>query len=206
MCILIFLFLSCQIGKVRTDLGQLSGKSALHCSDASIARYLIARNWDVKKATRMLKKTLKWRSEYKPDEICWVRFFLSHIALKDVTMVHMWFCLCQRSFLACFVKHLVHYGIWFDELLSDRKSYFAFLYVGWHIGWSGDRENLPNWLLWQDWAEYPCHETWMPGLIMLFCPLFSSIFSFLRRECGEFPIKPFYFYHFHCWMHIFICI
>jgi hypothetical protein len=75
VCVLIFLFLSCQIGKVRTDLGQLSGKSALYCSDASIARYLIARNWDVKKATRMLKKTLKWRSEYKPDEIRWVRFF-----------------------------------------------------------------------------------------------------------------------------------
>ncbi|TVU28544.1 hypothetical protein EJB05_20065, partial [Eragrostis curvula] len=60
-----------KIRKVRDSLGQLSGKSALYCSDASIARYLIARNWDVKKATKMLKKTLKWRSEYKPDEICW---------------------------------------------------------------------------------------------------------------------------------------
>ncbi|KAK3159123.1 hypothetical protein QOZ80_2AG0146010 [Eleusine coracana subsp. coracana] len=60
-----------KIGKVRAALGQLSGKSALYCSDASIARYLIARNWDVKKATKMLKKTLKWRSEYKPDEIRW---------------------------------------------------------------------------------------------------------------------------------------
>ncbi|KAL6633534.1 hypothetical protein ACP70R_026205 [Stipagrostis hirtigluma subsp. patula] len=60
-----------KIGKVRAALGQLSGKSAMYCSDASIARYLIARNWDVKKATKMLKKTLKWRSEYKPDEICW---------------------------------------------------------------------------------------------------------------------------------------
>ena len=52
-------------GKVRTDLGQLYEKSALYCSDASIARYPIARNWDIKKATKMLKKTLKWRSEYK---------------------------------------------------------------------------------------------------------------------------------------------
>ncbi|KAK3155306.1 hypothetical protein QOZ80_2BG0201550 [Eleusine coracana subsp. coracana] len=60
-----------KIGKVRANLGQLSGKSALYCSDVSIARYLIARNWDVKKATKMLKKTLKWRSEYKPDEIRW---------------------------------------------------------------------------------------------------------------------------------------
>jgi hypothetical protein len=47
--------------QIRIDLGQLSGKSALYCLDASIARYLIARNWDVKKATKMLKKTLKWR-------------------------------------------------------------------------------------------------------------------------------------------------
>ncbi|WVZ73628.1 hypothetical protein U9M48_021913 [Paspalum notatum var. saurae] len=60
-----------KIGKVRTALGQLSGKSVLYCSDASIARYLIAWNWDVKKAIKMLQKTLKWRSEYKPDEICW---------------------------------------------------------------------------------------------------------------------------------------
>ncbi|KAG8072421.1 hypothetical protein GUJ93_ZPchr0006g44785 [Zizania palustris] len=60
-----------KIGAVRAALGQLSGKKALYCSDASIARYLIARNWDVKKATKMLKKTLEWRSEYKPDEIRW---------------------------------------------------------------------------------------------------------------------------------------
>uniref|UniRef100_A0A0D9VL47 CRAL-TRIO domain-containing protein n=1 Tax=Leersia perrieri TaxID=77586 RepID=A0A0D9VL47_9ORYZ len=60
-----------KIGEVRAALGQLSGKTALYCSDASIARYLVARNWDVKKATKMLKKTLKWRSEYKPDEIRW---------------------------------------------------------------------------------------------------------------------------------------
>ncbi|XP_006647906.1 phosphatidylinositol transfer protein 3-like [Oryza brachyantha] len=60
-----------KIGEVRAALGQLSGKTALYCSDASIARYLVARNWDVKKATKMLKKTLKWRSEYRPDEIRW---------------------------------------------------------------------------------------------------------------------------------------
>ncbi|KAF7085796.1 hypothetical protein CFC21_089182 [Triticum aestivum] len=60
-----------KIGEVRAALGQLSGKSALYCSDGSIARYLIARNWDVRKATKMLTKTLKWRSEYKPDEIRW---------------------------------------------------------------------------------------------------------------------------------------
>ncbi|KAJ3700514.1 hypothetical protein LUZ61_004219 [Rhynchospora tenuis] len=60
-----------KINEVRGSLGPLSGKSALYCSDASIARYLIARNWNVKKATKMLKETLKWRAEYKPDEIRW---------------------------------------------------------------------------------------------------------------------------------------
>ena len=82
-----FYSLSCQIGKVRNELGQLSGKSALYCSDASIARYLIARNWDVKKATKMLKKTLKWRSEYKPDEIRWVSF--SSLIGSDNSCIHM---------------------------------------------------------------------------------------------------------------------
>jgi len=82
-----FYILSCQIGKVRTELGQLSAKSALYCSDASIARYLIARNWDVKKATKMLKKTLKWRSEYKPDEIRWVSF--SSLIGSDNSCIHM---------------------------------------------------------------------------------------------------------------------
>ncbi|KAL5208154.1 hypothetical protein ABZP36_032589 [Zizania latifolia] len=60
-----------KIGVVRAALGQISGKEALYCSDASIARYLVARNWDVKKATKMLKKTFEWRSAYKPDEIRW---------------------------------------------------------------------------------------------------------------------------------------
>ncbi|KAF8779837.1 hypothetical protein HU200_002102 [Digitaria exilis] len=77
-----------KISKVRSELGQLSRKSALYCSDASIARYLIARNWDVKKATKMLKKTLKWRSEYKPDEIRWVSpFFFTYAALKEVIVI-----------------------------------------------------------------------------------------------------------------------
>lgn len=60
-----------KIGQVRASLGLLSDKLSLYCSDASIARYLVARNWNVKKATKMLKETLKWRLTYKPEEICW---------------------------------------------------------------------------------------------------------------------------------------
>ncbi|KAK9166815.1 hypothetical protein Scep_002006 [Stephania cephalantha] len=60
-----------KIDEVRRLIGPLTGNSAFYCSDASIARYLRARNWNVMKATKMLKETLKWRHEYKPEKICW---------------------------------------------------------------------------------------------------------------------------------------
>ncbi|XP_077249954.1 uncharacterized protein LOC143889576 [Tasmannia lanceolata] len=60
-----------KINEVRRLLGPLSGKLSIYCSDVSISRYLRARNWNVKKATKMLKETLKWRYEYKPEEIRW---------------------------------------------------------------------------------------------------------------------------------------
>ncbi|XP_068314375.1 uncharacterized protein [Pyrus communis] len=68
--------LSCEeqqakINEVKKLIGPLPDKLSIYCSDASISRYLRARNWNVKKATKMLKDTLKWRSEYKPEEIRW---------------------------------------------------------------------------------------------------------------------------------------
>lgn len=57
---------------MRTLLGPLDEKSSEYCSDATIARYLAARNGHVKKAAKMLKETLKWRMQYKPEEIRWV--------------------------------------------------------------------------------------------------------------------------------------
>lgn len=57
---------------MRTLLGPLTEKSSEFCSDAAITRYLAARNGHVKKATKMLKETLKWRTQYKPEEIRWV--------------------------------------------------------------------------------------------------------------------------------------
>nr|VDC97818.1 unnamed protein product [Brassica rapa] len=60
-----------KINEVRTLLGPLIGKSSEYCSDAAITRYLAARNGHVKKATKMLKETLKWRTQYKPREIRW---------------------------------------------------------------------------------------------------------------------------------------
>ncbi|KAI4307364.1 hypothetical protein L6164_030564 [Bauhinia variegata] len=60
-----------KVNEVRRLIGPLPDKSSIYCSDASITRYLIARNWNVKKATKMLKETVKWRAEYKPEEIRW---------------------------------------------------------------------------------------------------------------------------------------
>ncbi|KAE9603885.1 putative CRAL-TRIO lipid binding domain, CRAL/TRIO domain-containing protein [Lupinus albus] len=60
-----------KINEVRKLLGSLSDKASLYCSDASISRYLSSRNWNVQKAAQMLKLSLKWREEYKPEEICW---------------------------------------------------------------------------------------------------------------------------------------
>ncbi|XP_042449395.1 phosphatidylinositol transfer protein 3-like [Zingiber officinale] len=60
-----------KINEVRASLGSLPDKLRLYASDVSIARYLTARNWNVQKATKMLKETLKWRLEYEPEKIHW---------------------------------------------------------------------------------------------------------------------------------------
>ncbi|KAL8491382.1 hypothetical protein ACS0TY_023129 [Phlomoides rotata] len=69
-CVLIRM-LTLQIDEVRRLIGPQSGKLALYCSDATISRYLRARNWNVKKAVKMLNASLKWRQEYKPEDIRW---------------------------------------------------------------------------------------------------------------------------------------
>ncbi|OIV97900.1 hypothetical protein TanjilG_12657 [Lupinus angustifolius] len=65
-----------KINEVRKLIGSLSDKASVYCSDASISRYLSSRNWNVQKGAQMLKLSLKWREEYKPEEICWVSYCL----------------------------------------------------------------------------------------------------------------------------------
>lgn len=60
-----------KIDEMRKLIGPLSGKLALYCSDASISRYLAAQSWNVKKAAKMLKASLKWRLDFMPEEIRW---------------------------------------------------------------------------------------------------------------------------------------
>lgn len=80
-----------QINEVRRLIGPQSGKLALFCSDACILRYLRARNWNVKKAVKMLKSSLKWRLEFKPEDIHWV---------CPITLPFCFFY-CRKTVLLC---------------------------------------------------------------------------------------------------------
>ncbi|KAL5819342.1 hypothetical protein ACOSQ4_023184 [Xanthoceras sorbifolium] len=60
-----------KVHELRAALGPLSGRSLKFCTDATLRRYLEARNWNVDKARKMLEETLKWRATYKPEEIRW---------------------------------------------------------------------------------------------------------------------------------------
>lgn len=65
-------FLFPQIKEVRNLASPLSDQLPNFCTDASISRFLRARNWNTEKASKMLKETLKWRLEYRPEAIRWV--------------------------------------------------------------------------------------------------------------------------------------
>lgn len=60
-----------KVKELKRALGTLSGRSSKLCTDASLRRYLEARNWSVDKAKKMIEETLKWRATYKPEEIRW---------------------------------------------------------------------------------------------------------------------------------------
>ncbi|KAL0449946.1 UNVERIFIED_CONTAM: Phosphatidylinositol transfer protein PDR16, partial [Sesamum latifolium] len=60
-----------KVQQLRDALGPLSGRSLKFCTDACLRRYLEARNWNLGKAQKMLEESIKWRSEYKPEEIRW---------------------------------------------------------------------------------------------------------------------------------------
>ncbi|XP_039140242.1 phosphatidylinositol transfer protein 3-like isoform X2 [Dioscorea cayenensis subsp. rotundata] len=60
-----------KVSELRAALGSLSRRSSQFCTDACLRRYLRARNWNIDKSKKMLEDTLKWRSNYKPEEIRW---------------------------------------------------------------------------------------------------------------------------------------
>ncbi|KAK2638429.1 hypothetical protein Ddye_026224 [Dipteronia dyeriana] len=57
--------------EVRKIMGPIADKLPVLCSDESILRCLRARNWNTKKASKMLQDTLRWRMQCKPDKIRW---------------------------------------------------------------------------------------------------------------------------------------
>ncbi|OWM74576.1 hypothetical protein CDL15_Pgr005156 [Punica granatum] len=60
-----------KVSELRAALGSLSGRSLKYCTDSCLRRYLVARNWNVNKARKMLEESIKWRESYKPEEIRW---------------------------------------------------------------------------------------------------------------------------------------
>jgi hypothetical protein len=61
-----------KIDELRKQLGEPSSVAIQgFLSDASILRFLRARNWNVQKASKMLKGAVKWRASYKPEMISW---------------------------------------------------------------------------------------------------------------------------------------
>ncbi|KAM3294398.1 hypothetical protein ACQJBY_037340 [Aegilops geniculata] len=60
-----------KINELRAALGPMSTRGEKYCSEACLARYLEARNWNVDKSRKMLEESLKWRAASRPEDICW---------------------------------------------------------------------------------------------------------------------------------------
>lgn len=60
-----------KLNELRSSLGPLNELTEHFCTDACLYRYLRANNWSHKKARKMLKETIKWREQYKPEQIKW---------------------------------------------------------------------------------------------------------------------------------------
>ncbi|CAN4125638.1 unnamed protein product [Withania somnifera] len=60
-----------KINELRKLIGPAVAKFSVMCTDASILRFLRARNWHTKRSAKMLKETLIWRLENKPEMIRW---------------------------------------------------------------------------------------------------------------------------------------
>lgn len=59
-----------KIDDVREQLGDLTKEMPSFLSDGTIRRFLGAKNWSTGQATKALKDAVKWRRQYKPEEIC----------------------------------------------------------------------------------------------------------------------------------------
>lgn len=78
-----------QVKELRTALGVLSERSSQYASDACLRRYLRARNWNLKKAEKMLRESLEWRETYKPQEISWVSTGINYLHVSDFLLPYI---------------------------------------------------------------------------------------------------------------------
>ncbi|TVU18556.1 hypothetical protein EJB05_34662 [Eragrostis curvula] len=60
-----------KINEVRDLLGDLPTEMASFLSNATIQRFLRARNWSTSQAVKTLKEAAKWRRQYQPEKISW---------------------------------------------------------------------------------------------------------------------------------------
>ncbi|CAN6360638.1 unnamed protein product [Urochloa humidicola] len=60
-----------KVDDVRELLGDLQKEMPSFLSDGTIRRFLRAKNWRTEQAAKALKEAVKWRRQFKPDEICW---------------------------------------------------------------------------------------------------------------------------------------
>ncbi|XP_078445103.1 uncharacterized protein LOC144714263 [Wolffia australiana] len=60
-----------KIEEVRKLVQPLTSAEPSLFSDVSISRFLTSKNWNTKKASKMLSDTLRWRLKYRPNEISW---------------------------------------------------------------------------------------------------------------------------------------
>ncbi|PVH62592.1 hypothetical protein PAHAL_3G331800 [Panicum hallii] len=62
-----------KINEVRELLCNLPMEMPKFLSDATIRRFLRARNWSTVQAAKSLKEAASWRRQYKPEKICWTK-------------------------------------------------------------------------------------------------------------------------------------
>ncbi|CAL4899849.1 unnamed protein product [Urochloa decumbens] len=62
-----------KINEVRELLGNLPTEMPNFLSDATIRRFLRARNWSTVQAAKSLKEAARWRRQYEPEKIRWTK-------------------------------------------------------------------------------------------------------------------------------------
>eukprot|EP00889_Picochlorum_renovo_P006226 jgi/Picre1/33256/NNA_008580.t1 len=75
-----------QLEKEVSSIVEAHPPHKVFCTQGTYVRYLRARQFHVHKASKMLKETLKWREQYKPEAITW-DIIQSEAALNKVTIL-----------------------------------------------------------------------------------------------------------------------